>query len=130
MCLIWFTHEDVYDAFKITNELTGKALCVYNKLNSSSSGFADAIKKFDPEFPVSHLNFKSSSTEKNVNAYTYPPSNFTVVIEIRKQFGKAKFITRTLIHETIHAEMYRKILSILENGGDLEGLTEAQWDQN
>jgi hypothetical protein len=25
--------------------------------------------------------------------------------------------------------MYRKILSILENGGDLEGLTEAQWDQ-
>jgi hypothetical protein len=56
------THEDVYDAFKITNELTGKALCVYNKLNSSSSGFADAIKKFDPEFPVSHLNFKSSST--------------------------------------------------------------------
>jgi hypothetical protein len=36
---------------------------------------------------------------------------------------------RTLIHETIHAEMYRKILSILENGGDLE-LTEAQWDQN
>jgi hypothetical protein len=39
-------------------------------------------------------------------------------------------IARTLIHETIHAEMYRKILSILENGGDLEGLTEAQWDQN
>jgi hypothetical protein len=62
------THEDVYDAFKITNELG--ALCVYNKLNSSSSGFADAIKKFDPEFPVSHLNFKSSSTlPKNVNAY-------------------------------------------------------------
>jgi hypothetical protein len=76
---IWLP-EDVYDAFKITNELTGKALCVYNKLNSSSSGFADAIKKFDPEFPVSHLNFKSSSTLlKNVNAYTYPPSNFTLL---------------------------------------------------
>jgi hypothetical protein len=59
------THEDVYDAFKITNELTG-ALCVYNKLNSSSSGFADAIKKFDPEFPVSHLNFKSSSTYRKM----------------------------------------------------------------
>jgi hypothetical protein len=58
------THEDVYDAFKITNELTGKALCVYNKLNSSSSGFADAIKKFDPEFPVSH--FKSSSTYRKM----------------------------------------------------------------
>jgi methenyltetrahydromethanopterin cyclohydrolase len=44
------THEDVYDAFKITNELTGKALCVYNKLNSSSSGFADAIKNLTQSF--------------------------------------------------------------------------------
>ncbi|MFT6730275.1 MAG: hypothetical protein ACJA1H_001597 [Glaciecola sp.] len=117
---------------RIFNELTGKALCVYNKLNSSSSVFADAIKKFDPEFPVSHLNFKSSSTlPKNVNAYTYPPSNFTVVIEINENnLARPNLsIARTLIHETIHAEMYRKILSILENGGDLEGLTEAQWEQ-
>lgn len=33
------------------------------------------------------------------------------------------------IHETIHAEMYRKILSILDNGGNLEGLTKEQWTQ-
>jgi hypothetical protein len=50
MCLMVTTHEDVYDAFKITNELTGKALCVYNKLNSSSSGFADAIKNLTQSF--------------------------------------------------------------------------------
>jgi hypothetical protein len=37
-------------------------------------------------------------------------------------------IARTLIHETIHAEMYRKILSILE-WRRFRGLTEAQWDQ-
>ena len=29
------------------NELEGKALCVYNKLKSSSAGFKNAIKKFD-----------------------------------------------------------------------------------
>jgi hypothetical protein len=49
-CALVTTHEDVYDAFKITNELTGKALCVYNKLNSSSSGFADAIKNLTQSF--------------------------------------------------------------------------------
>lgn len=47
--------ETTPDDVQIINGLTGKALCIYNLLNSSSSDFADDIKKFDGEFPVSHL---------------------------------------------------------------------------
>jgi hypothetical protein len=35
---------------KLQMSLQGKALCVYNKLNSSSSGFADAIKNLTQSF--------------------------------------------------------------------------------
>lgn len=56
-----FTPTDNHPVEVIVN-LTGKALCVYNKLNSSSTSFANAIKKFDGTFPVSHLTFSINNT--------------------------------------------------------------------
>jgi hypothetical protein len=115
---------------EILDELTGKAKCVYNKLNSSSTGFKNSIKKFDGEFPVSHLKFKESSNlPSNVNAETSPPSNFLITITLNSNnLNRPNLsIARTMIHEVIHAEMFRKILSIIDNGGDLNGLTKSQW---
>jgi hypothetical protein len=110
--------------------LTGKADCVYQKLLNSSTNFANAIRKFDGEFPVSHLKFENVTTlPNNVNAQTLPPENYIITIQINENnLSRPNLsIARTIIHETIHAEMFRKILSLLDNGGDLDGLTRQQW---
>jgi len=78
------------------------------------------------------LKYESSSTlPSNINAETNPPNNFVITIKINENnFSRPNLsIARTIIHETIHAEMFRKILSILDNGGNLDGLTKAQWNQ-
>lgn len=128
------TNENENDSeeedFRIFNELTGKALCVYERLERISGGFRNAIKKFDGEFPVAHLKYKNSSTlSSTVNAQTSPPSNFLITIQINENnLNRPNLsIARTIIHETIHAEMFRMILSILDNGRDLDGLTRAEW---
>lgn len=123
------TSTDNHPVEVIVN-LTGKALCVYNKLNALSSGFKDAIKKFDGTFPVSHLKFgESTNLASNINAETSPPLNYLITITMNSNnLNRPNLsIARTIIYETIHAEMFRKILSIIDNGGDLNGLTRAQW---
>ncbi|WP_139225557.1 hypothetical protein [Flavobacterium succinicans] len=117
---------------QIIVELTGKVKCIYDKLMNSNSGFKNAIQKFDGEFPVSHLKFiNTTSLPNNINATTHPPLNYLITIEVNdNNLSRPNLsIARTLIHETIHAEMFRKILSILENGGDLNGLTIDEWNQ-
>ena len=115
---------------QIFNELTGKADCIYDKLTESSTDFKNMIKNFDGDFPVSHLKLVSSTNlPSNVNAETSPPSNYLITISINSNnLNRPNLsIARTIIHETIHAEMFRKILSILDNGGDLNGLTRSEW---
>ena len=105
---------------QIFNELTGKALCVYDKLNSSSSGFANAIKKFDGEFPVSHISLKINNALPLGNyGITNPPSNFNITVELSNtqlnnisDLGGAIAIS----HEIIHAEIFRKLLSAAQKG--------------
>mgnify|MGYP003624723525 CR=1 FL=1 len=107
-----------------------KAGCIYDKLKNLSGGFAKAIQKFDGEFPVSHLKFSLVvPNNPNANASTTPPSNY--IIEIKFNPNKLNrpnlSIARTMIHEMVHAEMFRKILSIIDNGGDLNGMTRSEW---
>lgn len=117
---------------QILNELTGKADCVYQKLQDQSISFKEMIQKFDGDFPVSHLKLRSSySLPNNINGKTYPPSDYIITIDINNnKLNRPNLsIARTIIHETIHAEMFRKIMSILDNGGDLNGLTKSEWTQ-
>lgn len=114
------------------SQLSGKEDCVYDKLNDLSDSFKEMIQKFDGDFPVSHLKFESvSSLPNNVNARTLPPQNYLITIQINSNnISRPNLsIARTFIHETIHAEMFRRILSIMDNGGDLDGLTRQQWTQ-
>lgn len=105
---------------QIINSLTGKALCVYNKLKSSSSGFANTIKKFDGEFPVSHLKLTiNNALASNVYGETQPPIGFVTEI----QFNENSFaslsdlgIATVFAHEIIHAEIFRKMLSAAQRG--------------
>ena len=110
---------------QIINELSGKAKCIYDKLKSSSMGFKNAIKKFEPEFPVAHLKFEADATmsSNTKKAYTRAPENYIIDIVINgnpiKDASYQKrpnlLVAKTIIHEVIHAEMFRKLLSLANN---------------
>ncbi|MFP2995479.1 hypothetical protein ABN763_06195 [Spongiivirga sp. MCCC 1A20706] len=93
-----------------------KADCVYEKLKANSSGFAGAIRNFDGDFPVAHLKFTiDNSLPNTTNAQTSVPSQFLIQISINGNTLSNRTVlglARTLIHETIHAEMYRKVKSV------------------
>ncbi len=113
------------DSFKAT-----QAECVYNKLLNLSGGFKKAIQKFDGEFPVSHLHFSVSyDLSPNVNGRTHPPQKFITRIEINGyNLDRPNLdIARTIVHETIHAEIHRKMLSAAQKGElDYNGWTQAE----
>ncbi len=100
-----------------------KAECVYDKLNNLSGGFKAAIQKFDGKFPVSHLKFTTSSTlSSDINAVTIPPRNYITEIQINSNnLNRPNLsIARTIIHETIHAEIFRKLLSLANTNGEID----------
>lgn len=111
----------------IINELEGKALCVYNKLMASSTGFKNAIKNFDGEFPVSHLKFNLKDLDDDTRGETSPPNKFIIEITLNNDISdsgvnyRPNLLTaKTIIHEVIHAEMFRKLLSLANNNGSID----------
>ncbi|WP_435255290.1 hypothetical protein [Tenacibaculum sp. A30] len=101
---------------QIINKLEGKAECVYNKLKNSSTGFKNMMQKFDGDFPVSHLKYSvDDSLPDSVNAITDNGGEYIIEIKLNGNNlsqRTALGLARTLIHETIHAEMYRKLRSV------------------
>lgn len=104
-----------------TPEFTNsKAGCIYDNLKNLSGGFAAQIQKFDGEFPVSHLKFDvNNNLELNNYGRTLPPVNYVTVIELNNNalmdisnLGTALVIA----HEVIHAEIFRKMLSVAKKG--------------
>ena len=104
-----------FDA-RIINDLTGKAKCVYDRLENLSGGFKNMIKKFDGEFPVSHLKFEmTNDLSDDTNAVTSNSGKYTIAIKINSNTIEKRTLiglSRTFAHEVIHAEIYRKIRSV------------------
>lgn len=102
----------------------------YNKLstNEIATNFFD---NFEGQRPVAHLKFTASSFGNNKNAKTHPPDNFVIEIEFNndKTNRPEVDIARTIMHEVIHAEIFRKLLSLAQ-AGDLSGLTEQDIRDN
>ncbi|NPA37351.1 MAG: hypothetical protein GXO47_10935 [Chlorobi bacterium] len=96
-----------------------KADCIYQKLIKGNL-MKRYVQKFDGEFPVAHLKYELDySLDDNENGKTDRSpddlGDYWIKILIngntlneRPTLGVAK----TFIHETIHAEMYRKIKSV------------------
>lgn len=107
----------------IINNLNGRLRCIYNNLMNSSNGFKNMIKKFDGEFPISHLRISGRELPTG-NAMTIEPINYITDIVINTQNEKLNrpnlSIARTIIHEVIHAEMYRKMLSLANKDGRID----------
>ena len=115
-----------------------KADCIYKKLNNLSTSFKNAIKKFDGEFPVAHLKFKMNNLG-NKRATTEAPDgangnnnspDYVITITLNNNsnehgvgYRPNLMTVKTIAHEIIHAEMYRKLLSVLDNGGNISGVT-------
>ena len=94
-----------------------KIKCLNTKLNSSGNSFIkDILKNFKGESKV-NINIESEYIVKNsegeeVNATTSPIRNGVITIKIsidKSSASPALAVVRTLIHEYIHADMFRKV---------------------
>jgi len=122
---------------QIINNFKDKADCVYGKLMESSTDFKNMIQKFDGEFPVSHLKLEMRDLG-NTRAVTEAPDgnggnnspDYVITIALNSNsnehgvnYRPNLMTAKTIAHEVIHAEMYRKLLSVLDNGGNIQGVT-------
>ncbi|WP_291870499.1 hypothetical protein [Maribacter sp.] len=101
---------------KIIDELKDKAKCVFDKMKNEDWGLKNAIKKFDGDFPVAHLKFSmSTNLDNSTNAVTNNSGTNHIEIKINSNTLNDRTtlgIARTLSHEIIHAELYRKVRSV------------------
>lgn len=82
--------------------------------------FKSYLQNFDSEFSCAGLRFSVGidPNHTNANAVTYQPNNYlmTIMFNPNKLFRPRLDVARTLIHELIHAEIYRELLSLSEQG--------------
>lgn len=92
---------------------------VYNGLDVSDIATA-FLSNFQGHNPVAHLNFSVGvdANYPNANAVTYAPDDFVINIKFNpnKLARPRTSVARTFIHEILHAEMYRKLLSMAQQG--------------
>lgn len=97
---------------------------VFTKLGGSTT-FQNYLKKFDGDFSVANLKLSSSGLlPNNINAETSPPNNFLITITFNSNNLNRPGIdvARTFMHEIIHAEMFRKLLSLSSSNGEIDVL--------
>jgi hypothetical protein len=95
---------------------------VYDKLGGSAT-FQQFLKKFDGSFSVANLKLAASSNiANNVNAETSPPQNYLITISFNSNnLNRPSLdVARTFMHEMIHAEMFRKLLSLSASNGEID----------
>lgn len=132
------------DSFKNNSCL----IAVYNKMGGSEA-FTKYLNKFDKKMSVADLkfltdeNFSSNRAHKyhDALALTDPPYNSNLIeITFNTDFSTDGYIIEepdvfkvvTLMHEVLHAEMYRKMLDALiasdPEASSLKWTTQAQFD--
>ena len=97
-----------------------KTNCIYTKLTQTDI-MSRYLKQFDGDFPVSHLKFTFDPLlNNNINGQTHPPVNYWITISLNPNAAATNptlIVAKTLMHEVIHAEIYRKLLSISQTNG-------------
>ncbi|MFE3868413.1 hypothetical protein ACFX5E_10055 [Flavobacterium sp. LS2P90] len=111
------SYREVIDV-QITNELTGKAKCLNDLLDKNGDSFVkNLLANFEGESEfniqiVSKDNVFSTETGLEINGKTLPPKNNVIVIEIstsRTNLNSSLDAARTILHEYIHADIFRKL---------------------
>ncbi|QEE50177.1 hypothetical protein FUA48_11485 [Flavobacterium alkalisoli] len=100
---------------------------VYNQLGGSPT-FQEYLNNFDDDFSVAHLKLSAASTSNH--AITNIPSNYTIEIvfstNVLSQVPPLD-VAGTMIHELLHAEIYRKLLMVAGTGSLYNGWSSEQW---
>ncbi len=112
-----FVGPPIIDADDLLRE--PKADCIYQRLTQTSI-MSRYLKNFDGEFPVSHLKYElSTQLLPNQAGSTDPNPNdlgdYWMKIKINENtlaLRPTLAVANTFIHETVHAEIFRKIKSL------------------
>jgi len=101
--------------------------CLYNVYEDmgKASTFNNYLQNFEGSMSVANLRFSSSTTlPSNINATTSAPENYMITITFNENNldRPPLSVARTLIHEMIHAEIFRKLLSVWQHPS-LGGMT-------
>ncbi|MGZ9734678.1 hypothetical protein [Flavobacterium sp. GNP002] len=105
--------------FKInSDELNGKAKCINDLLNKKDTSYVKTLlsnfegeSEFDIKI-VSQDVIISAKNNKEINGQTAPPVDKIIVITISTSMANLNpnlVVARTILHEYIHADIYRKI---------------------
>lgn len=131
----------IEQAFKNNSKLYG----VYTDMGRASA-FDNYLQNFNDEFSVAHLRFgydinyssNYSSQYWNGAAITIPPQNYLINIvfngdsslpDSRIDNQPRLVIALAFMHELIHAEIFRKLMSIASLPHvNFENLTQSQWE--
>src|SRR5690606_32475534 len=108
-----YPYQVIVDStFKTNNCLYG----VYESMGKAPT-FNNYLQNFIPQGSVANLKFSSStSLPDSVNAQTSAPSNYLITITFNENNldRPSLSVARTLMHEMMHAEIFRKLLSVAQ----------------
>lgn len=104
----------------ITNKLTGKAKCLNDLLNKNGNSFIQNLfskfkgtSKFDIAISSADVVLgKKNGVEREINGRTLMPKGKLIEIEISTSRVNARApieVARIILHEYIHADIYRKL---------------------
>lgn len=106
--------------YQITDNLKDKEKCLNALLNQKGDSFVQKLlKNFTgkSEFDImlsskDHVYGVKNGVTREINGRTLPPKNKTIYIEINNsmaQGSSALDVARTILHEYIHADIFRKL---------------------
>lgn len=97
---------------------------IYDTMGNAPT-FNNYLQNFDGEFSVAHLKLSSSTDlPDDTNAQTSAPQNYIITITFNENnLDRPNLsIARTFIHEMIHAEIFRKLISVSQTS-NIQALT-------
>ena len=97
---------------------------IYNQAKTAAN-FKQYLQNFEPTFSVAHLMFDIGPVENTTAlAETTPPENYWIKIIFNQDKNWNSMpkivIADTFMHEMIHAEIFRKFLSLSSSNGNID----------
>src|SRR5690606_19467781 len=101
---------------KIINNLTGKAKCIYDKIEQFN-GVRKALNRFQETNSPANLVFENASLGNNFGNTISPDANDLITVQLNNDSGfwgvdyqPNVLVAQTIFHEIIHAEFFRQIV--------------------
>ncbi|WP_123891536.1 hypothetical protein [Chryseobacterium piscicola] len=103
---------------------SAKLNSIYNKIKTASN-FKQYLQNFEPTFSVAHLMFDVGAvTKPDAIAQTKEPINYWIKITFNQNWDYAStpkiILANAFMHEMVHAEMFRKLLTLAPNNGNFD----------